>query len=202
MGIGLPEPEAWDAFRTPLRVAPADDDTASGDVADGANGEQDVVDLLTAQHGQIERLFQRVLQSEGDDRHAAFGELARLIAVHEVVEEAIIHPLTRRLVPDEHLADHLLDEERRISEALEDAIRAGTDGDAGEVGALRDMVLSHARREEREEFPEVRKAVPADELRQLAQALREAVADDAGPQTLRQTVERVRDRLPELSAAD
>jgi hypothetical protein len=44
--------------------------------------------------------------------------------------------------------------------------------------------------------------VPADELRQLAQAVREAVADDdAGRQTLRQTVERVRDRLPELSAA-
>ena len=203
VGTGLPEPEAWDAFRTRLWVAPADDDTASGDVADGANGEQDVVDLLTEQHGQIERLFQRVLQSEGDDRHAAFGELARLIAVHEVVEQAVVHPLTRRLVPDEHLADHLLDEERRTSEALEDAIRAGADGDAGEVGALRDMVLSHARREEREEFPEVRKAVPADELRQLAQAVREAVADDdAGSQTLRQTVERVRDRLPELSAAD
>jgi hypothetical protein len=63
-------------------------------------------------------------------------------------------------------------------------------------------VLSHARREEREEFPAVRKAVPADELRQLAQAVREAVADADGRQTLRQTVERVRDRLPELSAAD
>jgi len=199
VGTGLPEPEAWDAFRTRLWVAPADDDTASGDVADGANGEQDVVDLLTDQHGQIERLFQRVLQSEGDDRHAAFGELARLIAVHEIIEQTVVHPLSRRLEPDEHQADHLLDEERRISDALEDAIRAGADG---EIGALRDMVLSHARREEREEFPVVRKTVRADELRQLAQAVREAVADaDAGRQTLRQTVERVRDRLPELSAA-
>jgi hypothetical protein len=200
VGTGLPEPEAWDAFRTRLWVAPADD-TASGDVADWANGEQDVVDLLTDQHEQIGRRFQRVLQSEGDDRHAAFGELARLIAVHEVVEEAVIHPLTRRLELDEHQADHLLDEERRISDALEDAVRAGDAGDAGEIGALRDMVLSHARREEREEFPVVRKAVPADELRQLAQAVREAVADDDGPQTLRQTIERIRDRLPELSAA-
>jgi hemerythrin superfamily protein len=201
VGTGLPEPEAWHAFRTRLWVAPADDDTGSGDVSDGANGEQDVVDLLTDQHRQIERLFQRVLQSEGDDQHAAFGELARLIAVHEVVEQAVVHPLTRRLEPDEHQADHLLDEERRISDALEDAIRVGADGDAGEIGALRDMVLSHARREEREEFPVVRKAVPADELRQLAQAIREAVADDDDRQTLWQTVERVRDRLPELSAA-
>jgi hemerythrin superfamily protein len=201
VGTGLPEPEAWDAVRTRLWVAPADDYTASGDVADGADGEQDVVDLLTDQHRQIERLFQRMPRSEGDDRHAAFGELARLIAVHELVEQAVVHPLSRRLEPDEHQADHLLDEERRISDALQDAIRAGADGDAGEIGALRDMVLSHARREEREEFPVVRKAVPAEELRQLAQAVREAVADDDGRQTLRQTVERVRDRLPELSAA-
>jgi hemerythrin superfamily protein len=202
VGTGLPEPEAWDVFRTRRSVAPAADDTASGDVADRANGEQDVVDLLTDQHRQIARLFQRVLQSESDDRHAAFGELARLIAVHEIVEQAVVHPLSRRLEQDEHQADHLLDEERRISDVLEDAIRAGADGDAGEIGALRDMVLSHARREERDEFPVVRKAVPADELRQLAQAVREAVADaDAGRQTLRQTIERVRDRLPELSAA-
>jgi hypothetical protein len=82
VGTVLPEPGAWDAFRTRLWVAPADDDTASGDVADGASGEQDVVDLLTDQHRQIERLFQRVLQSEGDDRHAAFGELARPATHH------------------------------------------------------------------------------------------------------------------------
>jgi hypothetical protein len=44
--------------------------------------------------------------------------------------------------------------------------------------------------------------VPVDERRQLAQAVREVIADDdADRQTLRQTVERVRDRLPELSAA-
>jgi hypothetical protein len=53
----------------------------------------------------------------------------------------------------------------------------------------------------REGFPVVRKAVPADELRQQAQAAREAVADDRGRQTLRRTIERVRDRLPELSVA-
>jgi hypothetical protein len=201
VGTGLPEPGAWDAFRTRVWVAPADDDTASEEVTGGANGEQDVVDLLTDQHGQIERLFQRVLRSDGDDRHAAFGELARLIAVHEVVEGTVVHPLTRRLQLDEHQADHLLDEERRISDALEDAIRAGANGDAGEITALRDMVISHARREERDEFPVVRKGVPADELRELAQAVREAVADgDAGRQTLRQTVERVRDKLSGLSA--
>ena len=44
--------------------------------------------------------------------------------------------------------------------------------------------------------------MPADELWQLAQAVPGAVAyDDAGRQTLRQTVERVRNRVRKLSAA-
>ena len=201
MGTGLPEPQAWDAFRTRLWVAPAADDTASEDDTDEADNKLDVVDLLTHQHGQIDMLFQRVLRNEGDARHAAFEELARLVAVHEVVEEAVVHPLVRRLEPDEHQAEHLLDEERRIGDALEDAIRGGAESDADAIGALRDMVLSHARHEEREEFPVVRKAVPADELRQLAQAIREAVADDdPAVRTPRQTVERVRDRLSQVSA--
>jgi len=209
MGTGLPEPTAWDAYRTRLwvapaadNVAPAADNTASQQDTDRADDKVDAVDLLTHQHRQIERLFQRVLRNEGDARHAAFGELARLVAAHEVLEEAVIHPLARQLEPDEHQAEHLLDEERRNGEAWEDAIRTGAESDANIIGALRGTVLTHARNEEREEFPVLRKAVPADELRQLAQSIREAFADDdTGPRTQRQTVERVRDRLPRLSAA-
>jgi hemerythrin superfamily protein len=176
-----------------------------------------VVDLLTEQHARIDNLFQRVLRAGGDDRHAAFGELARLLALHEIVEEEVVHPLTRRLDPDEHLADRMLDEESRISEALTDAVRADAAGDAGEViRALRDMVRAHARHEERHEFSRLRQAVPAEELRQLTRAVRaaeEAAADGgagagpagaepagggpagAGPRTLPQAIERVRDAL-------
>jgi hypothetical protein len=126
----------------------------------------------------------------------------RSVAVHEVVEEAMVHPLARRLQPDEHRAEHLLDEESSNGDALEDAFRSGAESDAGTIGALRGMVLTHARSEEREEFPVMRDAVPADELRQVARAIRGAVADDdSDRRTPRETVERVRDTLTELSVA-
>jgi hypothetical protein len=209
-GTGLPEPVTLGSNGRYLS------DQSTGDTA-GAGPQSadvarpiglDLVDLLTEQHARIERLFPRAIRAAGDDRDTALGELARLIAVHEIVEAYVVHPLIRRLDPDEHLADRMLDEERRISDALADALRADVAGDSGEViGVLHDMVQAHARHEERDEFPQLREALPAEDLRQMTGAVRaaeEAAAADAGPgedpagaepQALPQTAERVRDAL-------
>jgi hypothetical protein len=63
-------------------------------------------------------------------------------------------------------------EERQISEALTDTIRADRAGRPIEIiGALRHLVPIHDRREERYELPRLRDAVPAQELRQMARAV-------------------------------
>jgi hypothetical protein len=116
------------------------------------------------------------------------------------------------LDPDDPLADRMLDEDREISEALAGAVRADTATGRGEVApACGNMVLAHARHEERYEFHRLREAVPEADLRQMARALRvaeEAAKADAGrggdpegaePRTLPQTVERVRDALRGLA---
>jgi hypothetical protein len=131
-----------------------------------------------------------------------------LLLLHEIVEEEIIHPLARRLDPDEHLVDRLLDEESRLSDALGDAVRTGAAREPRAVAeSMRDLFRAHAGHEERLEFPRARAAVPADELRQLAFGLRaaeEAAAADAGPGgdaavarpgTLPRTADLVRDAL-------
>jgi hypothetical protein len=129
---------------------------------------QDVLDLLTAHHARMNRLFGRSAESTGEQARMAFGELAQLIAVHEIAEEQMIHPLVRRLHPDDHLADRLLDEQSRISDALSDAVRAATHGHLDEtIGDLRDMVTIHCRREEHDEFPQLRRSVPKQERREM-----------------------------------
>ena len=139
------------------------------------------------------------------------GTLARLIAAHEIVEEEIVHPLARRLDPDEHIVDHLLEEEQLISDELADAIRADSAGpDDGQVGALREMVRAHARDEERYEFGRLRADVGEGELREMAGAVgaaENAVADDgpagqpgpAEPEDLPPTEERARDEVRAFS---
>jgi hypothetical protein len=169
----------------------------------------EVLELLTAQHARMNRLCRRAAGSTGDEARMAFGDLAQLITVHEIAEEQMIHPLVRRLRPDDQLANRLLDEESRISEALSDAVRAAAHGHlADTIGGLRDMVTAHSRRAEQEEFPQLRRSVPVQERREIGGAVRavEAAAEAggrdparAGPRALAQTADRVRDALAGFS---
>jgi hypothetical protein len=205
VGRGLPEPVAlassalflWDRADE-AGTHPADTRGAKPDT------EWDVVDRMTEQHDRIEHQFRHTLRVTGDAQHTAFGRLARLIAVHETVEAEVVHPLTRLCDPDGHLADHLLDAEQQISDALADAVRADAAGEPAEaVRALREMMRAHARQEEHDEFPRLRRDVPAYELRGLTEAVHDAeqAADDGDEQPesragwLPRAADRVRDAL-------
>ncbi|MEH0982486.1 hemerythrin domain-containing protein [Micromonospora sp. CPCC 205556] len=141
--------------------------------------EEDVVDLLLAQHAQVEQLFLLVIGSTGDTRREAFDDLVKLLAAHETAEEEVIHPLARTLPGgNDALVDDRLDEERQAKETLRTLIAGGVDADGFDTGIilLRDAVLTHARYEERYEFPQLRQHVPAGRLRALAATVRAAEA--------------------------
>ncbi|WP_238455109.1 hemerythrin domain-containing protein [Micromonospora sp. ATA51] len=134
--------------------------------------DEDVVDLLLAQHAQIEELFLLVIGGTGQDRRDAFDDLVRLLAVHETAEEEIIHPLARDLPGGggDPMVEDRMDEERRANETLKTLVEGGVDADSFDTAIilLRDVVLTHARYEERYEFPLLRQHVPAARLRSLA----------------------------------
>ncbi|MEU0077627.1 hemerythrin domain-containing protein [Micromonospora tulbaghiae] len=142
--------------------------------------EEDVVDLLLAQHAQVEQLFLLVIGSTGDTRREAFDDLVKLLAAHETAEEEIVHPLARTLpgAGGDAMVDDRLDEERQAKETLQTLIAEGVDADGFDTGIvlLRDAVLTHARYEERYEFPQLRQHVPASRLRSLAGTVRAAQA--------------------------
>ena len=137
-----------------------------------AAGVTDLPAMLTEHQSRIDERFEMAVAATGEDRHTAFGEVAWMIAVHETIEEEILHPLTRHLAPTDHLADHLLDEERRISEALADV--SISLGDVDGLSTVQAMLLAHTRRESTEEFPRLRAGIPAAELADLATAARDA----------------------------
>ncbi|MBQ1028636.1 hemerythrin domain-containing protein [Micromonospora sp. C97] len=142
--------------------------------------EEDVVDLLLAQHAQIEQLFLLVIGGTGDTQRDAFDDLVKLLAAHETAEEEVIHPLARTLPGGggDAMVDDRLDEERQAKETLQALIEGGVDADGFDTGIvlLREAVLLHARHEERYEFPQLRQHVPVDRLRSLATAVRAAEA--------------------------
>ena len=136
---------------------------------------EDVVDVLLTQHALIEEQFRAVAAaSRKPERRAAFEELARLLVVHETLEQEIVHPEAGDDAGVEVVAERLA-EEQRADEVLAELFEIEVnDADFPRLlQGLKESVLSHATREERYEFPHLRHAGPPERLVALGVALRE-----------------------------
>ena len=141
--------------------------------------EQDLVDLLLAQHSQIRDLFSEVESSTGEQRVDAFNRLVRLLAVHETAEEEIVHPLARRTVDGGNgIVDDRLVEERDAKEQLSamEKLDPNSAEFAAALAGLRLAVITHAMHEETYEFRYLRQTVKPAQLRALAAAVKTAEA--------------------------
>ena len=155
-------------------------DPKTADTAFPTGSDIDVVDLLLSQHARIEEQFLLVAGAPaGAAKREAFDDLVRLLSIHETAEEELIHPLSRGLVPGGGAeVDDRLAEERQANETLAQMVKDGVDAEGFHAALLllRNAVLTHARHEERYEFPHLRAKVPAAQLRALTTALRAAEA--------------------------
>jgi hemerythrin superfamily protein len=133
--------------------------------------QQDVVDVLLAQHERIRELFGQVAAAGGEQKRGLFEDLVRLLAVHETAEEELVHPLSRRgNAAGDRVVNARVDEERLAKRDLAELYRMGTEdpGFDAAFARLREAVLDHAQHEESEEFPPLRASVPATRLTRLA----------------------------------
>lgn len=141
----------------------------------------DVVDFLSGQHEQIKSLFAKTLSASGDARETAFVDLRRLLAVHETVEEEIVHPRAKRKIADgAAVVEQRLEEEHEAKAVLQKLEKL--DVDSAEftrmLTELRDAVLNHAEHEEKDEFTRLGQELSSEELESMGRAakLAEAIA--------------------------
>ncbi|MFD7842958.1 hemerythrin domain-containing protein [Nocardia sp. NPDC059764] len=140
--------------------------------------EQDVVDLLTAQHEQIATLLEQ-LKSEREDQEELLTELVRLLAVHESAEEEVVHPIAKRAkFGAEEMVDARLEEESHAKRALTKLYDLGVHHPnfQSELADFADAVADHAAHEEAEEFVLLRRQYSASQLQHMAGAVRAAEA--------------------------
>ena len=130
------------------------------------------LDLLTEQHAEVDDLFAQ-LEGDGDDREAAFVELADKLAAHATIEEKIFYPR----VMSEKTSDMLhesVEEHLAIKRVLADLLTMDLDDDEfdAKLSVLKEEVSHHAHEEEEDKlFPMLRKSMDADELAGLGNEL-------------------------------
>jgi hemerythrin superfamily protein len=139
----------------------------------------DVVDLLLDQHRAIRQLCDQVSATAAAEREQAFRSLVRLLAVHEAVEEELVHPYVKRRVDgaQEAVADRV-EEEREVNKMLValDTLGPVNIGFDGLFATFRTALLAHAEKEESSEFAGLRAATQPAERSAMARAVKVASA--------------------------
>ena len=125
----------------------------------------DVLELLTAQHTEVDALFEKLESGKGD-RNALFVELADKLAAHATIEEQIVYPGVMSKQTNDMLHE-AVEEHLEAKRILADLItlKVDDDGFKAKLAVLKENVSHHAHEEEEGKlFPLLRKSLSADEL--------------------------------------
>ncbi|MCO1595429.1 hemerythrin domain-containing protein [Micromonospora sp. RHAY321] len=134
---------------------------------------QDVIDILTADHREVETLFVELETRQGTPEHrrqlvdVVIAELVR----HAVAEETYVYPLARKALPDgDEIAEHEITEHADAERTMKDLEALDpSDPRFDELLAhLTSTIRHHVEDEESELFPRLRAAVAGEELAELA----------------------------------
>src|SRR3954447_11776365 len=131
---------------------------------------EDIIDTLLAQHHQLKVLFAQVDGAHGEHKERLFEELVGLLAVHESVEETVVHPLAKDELPDgDTVVAPRLEEEQDAKAELARLYDIGVHAPEFRAGlaALRDAVQAHAEAEEALEFVRLREVVEPERLTRM-----------------------------------
>jgi len=125
----------------------------------------DVLDLLQAQHEEVDLLIEQLEKGQGD-RGALFMELADKLSAHATIEEKLFYPAIMAQETDE-LLHEAVEEHLEVKRLLADMMTMKLDDDdtfAAKLSVLKENLDHHAHEEEEGElFPMLRTSMSADE---------------------------------------
>jgi hemerythrin superfamily protein len=161
----------------------------------------DAIVLLKNDHKEVRKLF-REFQAAGEDATKKKGDLVskiiELLTVHTYIENEIMYPEVRRLLPD--LEDDILEsyEEHHVADVLVMelfAMKPDAERFDAKTTVLIESVTHHIEEEEDEWFPKVRAGLGRKQLAELGERMLAAKAkaprSPAQPSALKKTVDAV-----------
>lgn len=131
----------------------------------GKDTTTDVLEILAAQHAEVDELIEQIEKGEGGSKAALFTELADKLAAHASVEETFFYP-TIMAEGTEDLLKESVEEHLSVKRLLADMIAVGVDDESfdAKLTVLKEQVGHHAHKEEEAKlFPKLREMYSADE---------------------------------------
>jgi hemerythrin-like domain-containing protein len=161
----------------------------------------DAIVLLKADHKELKQVF-REFENAGEDATKKKGQLVdrmiELLTVHTYIENEVMYPRVRELVPD--LEDDILEsyEEHHVADVLVTelaAMKPDAERFDAKTTVLIENVSHHIEEEEQEWFPKVRAALGRKQLSELGEQLlaakEKAPRSPAQPSALKKTLDAV-----------
>ncbi|QTP54692.1 hemerythrin domain-containing protein [Billgrantia sulfidoxydans] len=139
---------------------------------------QDVVDILTLDHREMEGLLDQIKQSpDAGQRRDLTDTLIAEVMRHSVAEEMYVYPAMEKRIPDgEEEAEH----DREEHDVIVQVMKQLEDADAAEpafmerVHKLDELLRHHAKDEEADQFPKLRQRIPGEDLVELGKKVEKA----------------------------
>jgi len=150
---------------------------AAKKASSGRRRTPDALDVLVQDHHTVEDLFTRFEKSGSGARkrrQQLVDKIIHELSVHAAIEEEVLYPAARREVPgtnDDVLES--LEEHHIVKWTLSELEHLGPDDERFEpkMTVLMESVRHHVEEEEKELFPQLRKALDATRLEELGRAL-------------------------------
>jgi hemerythrin superfamily protein len=162
----------------------------------------DAIVLLKEDHKKVKRLFKEFQAAEegpAEPKARIVGEILRELTVHTYIENEVMYPEVRRLLPD--LEDDVLEsyEEHHVADVLCLELSTMDPGDEhfdAKVTVLIENVTHHIEEEEQEWFPKVREGLGRNQLQALGAKMLElkpkAPTRPSEPAALKKALDAVR----------
>lgn len=137
----------------------------------------DVVDILTGDHLEAIELVSSIPTVDADRRRDVADTVIAELVRHSVAEEMYVYPAMRKHLPDgDKEVDHDIEEHQELEQTMKALEGVSSDDDRflELVGRLEQQLRHHASDEEQNQFPQLRAALPAEELVDLGRKVEAA----------------------------
>ncbi|MEH1165927.1 hemerythrin domain-containing protein [Micromonospora sp. CPCC 205539] len=137
----------------------------------------DAIVLLKEDHKEMRRLFKAFQDAEegpASQRQKLVGQILEALTVHTYLENEVMYPEVRRLLPD--LEDDILEsyEEHHVADMLcfeLASMDAHDERFTAKTTVLIENVTHHVEEEEQEWFPKVREALGRKQLQEIGEKM-------------------------------